>query len=46
MAEFYEGEPWSEMALRDLRGEVLSGSTPEVKRKAQELGLTWRGQES
>jgi hypothetical protein len=55
--DIYDGEPWTEMAIRDLRGEVESGSTAEeaaghlcrsgtvdeVKRKAEELGLKWRG---
>ena len=54
--DIYDGAPWSEMALRDLRdalahGDTIeeaaallcrSGTVDDVRRKADELGLSYR----
>jgi len=56
MKDFYDGEPWTEMDLRDLEAALRSGSTiedaahhlcrsgtvDEVRRKAEELGLSYK----
>jgi hypothetical protein len=53
----YDGEPWTEMDIRDLtvaleHGSTIedaathlcrSGTVDEVRRKAEELGLKYRG---
>ena len=55
--DIYDGHPWTEMDLEDLKPALKSGSTIEdaahhlcrsgtvedVRRKAEELGLKYRG---
>jgi len=60
MKDTYDGEPWTEMDVRDLISSLKSGYTIEeaarhlcrlgtvedVRRKAEELGLKYRGASS